>query len=89
MAEIIDFEEYRSRIAEKEICELKEELAVLIQDLAPVFPAPYFPSLDDEDYFLTTPLAGSFGMQGVCPCCGYGSTSWDVEHTGGDDKDES
>jgi len=90
MAEIIDLEEYRSRIAEQEICELKEELASMVQDLAPIFPEPYFPSLDDEDYLLTTPLAGSFGMQGACPCCGYGSTSWwDSEHTKGDDKDES
>ena len=88
MAEIIDLEEYRSRIAEQEINELKEKLASMVQDLTPIFPEPYFPSLDDEDYLLTTPLAGSFGMQGVCPCCGYSSMSWDAEYTKGDDKDE-
>ena len=88
MAEIIDLEEYRSRIAEQEIDELKEKLASMVQDLTPIFPEPYFPSLDDEDYLLTTPLAGSFGMQGACPCCGYGSMSWDTEYTKGDDKDE-
>lgn len=86
MGEIIDLEEYREQLAVREIDELQKELDAVLQGLTPIFPEPYFPSLDDDEYLLSTPMAGSFGMMGACPCCGYGSTTWGSEN---EDKNES
>jgi len=87
MGEIINLEEYREQLAQKELAELQRQLDAITCQLTPIFPEPYFPSLDDKDYLLSTPLAGSLGMMGACPCCGYGTASWGVENN--EDKNES
>ena len=74
MDNVIDLEAYRSKKMDEEIADLKQELKELVADMQPILPDPtaYFPTIYDERYLLTTPIAGSyFGGMNFCPCCGY------------------
>ena len=83
MGELIDLEDYRRQRAEQEVVELKQEFDELIEklDLPPVYPEPYFPTIEEMDYFMSPP-AGSFG----CPFC---SPPTSLGTSYGIDKDES
>jgi hypothetical protein len=84
MGEIIDLEDYRSRLELEELDRLREELDTKMEKLTPIYPEPYF----GEDYFSSVPRAGSLGLLDGCPSCGYNVTTWTATYTE-DAEDES
>jgi len=84
MGEIIDLEDYRSRVELEELDRLREELDAKMEKLTPIYPEPYF----GEDYLSSTPIAGSLDLLGGCPSCGYNVTTWTTAYTE-DDEDGS
>ena len=81
MDNVIDLEAYRSQKMEGEIEDLKQELKDLVAEMQPILPDPsaYFPTVYDERYLLTMPIAGSyFSGMNFCPCCGYDYSGTDL-----------
>ena len=87
MGKIIDLEDYRAQRELEELNRLKEELDTRMEGLAPIYPEPYFASLDDEDYLFSTSTGGSLDILGGCPSCGYNTTIWTATYK--DNEDES